>query len=979
MEQKVWKNRKKEIIQENQETGEDQTMKSGNTGLKRWWSQYYVYVISSLIILVTMLVVMVLKKHWPFGDTTLLSGDFFHQGILFMLEFKNKLANGESLLYTWNASYGTNYYVIIVNMIFNPVTLFYLFLPAGAILKASTFVYILNLILCNCAMLYYLSHRPVHSLPQNKIVNMLFSLSYALCIYMVSYINAWNMLISAVFFPLIILGLENFVANKGWKFYFVTLALSFMFNYYFTGLFCIFIILYYFTLEFEDFKTFLKKSFKILGMSVVAILISSVLLVPVAMQMLGQSYAISDYKSGIWFTTIFDIIKNFFVFNVAIDRGTAGDSYGEVNLYYGLLPLLLTTFYFLNPKIKRGVRLKKLCLAFFYLLAFDLNGLNYAMHLMHYPSWFPNRFSLFFTLFCIILAYEAWISMEWTEFKHATIGRVVTVGLGWAVVSVVCFAFAKTIDYQFTYYYSIMIFLFYMVAILFSPYMKGKIRNILAIIGCIELCLNFTFVLVLRFTFTRVVGEFEKEIVAQQEFWADSMDEEERFYRVLGGKNLITLVNEGMLYDQKGVSFFAGSTGAPKRFLKCIGVSVGENVIHNYTYNQASLSLLDIQYVYQDATMGEIKNMPDELYTSASDVMGRYELVRQQGDYELYENPTTLSLGYMINGQADEMFPDGLEEMSQKESGVQLSLNEWIEGISGVSDVIEVVPLPLTSVATLNGNGRVMDNSFFVSNGTKEFDFGEMNPNAEKVFEAEGLGIYDPTEPSVIRFDCTVEESGEYFAEVAGGFVSMGNLKAGEEVCVFFEVAPEFLTETGFATGTIYVYRFNEEQWQKAYDILAQQQLQIDSYTSISVDGTIQAEEEGILFTSIPYDENWHLYIDGEETEILPLWEDSFVAARLKPGEHTVHLEYRQRGLLLGGIISVFALGLSVLAFLYSKKKDFLLEEGMSEEHLETFYSEEVLENRKKKKKSSKDSREALLDETPENEMSVDEALQDEE
>lgn len=114
----------------------------------------------------------------------------------------------------------------------------------------------------------------------------------------------------------------------------------------------------------------------------------------------------------------------------------------------------------------------------------------------------------------------------------------------------------------------------------------------------------------------------------------------------------------------------------------------------------------------------------------------------------------------------------------------------------------------------------------------------------------------------------------------------------------------------------IRIYRFDDEKWQQAYEKLASQQLKVTGYTSTSVDGTIDVTEDGIMFTSIPYDKNWHLYVDGKETEIEPLWSRSFVSVSLPQGSHTIHLEYRQRGLIPGIVVSVIAaLALGYLLF----------------------------------------------------------------
>ena len=235
------------------------------------------------------------------------------------------------------------------------------------------------------------------------------------------------------------------------------------------GLFCFFIILYFFTLQFNNWRVFFKRSMQVLLCSVLAMGISGVVLIPVAIQITGQQYTVSGYQGNAWFTTFFDIIKNFLLFNQPIGRGTTGQSYGEVNLYYGLLPLLLTTFYFLNSKISIWMRIKRLVILALYLIAFDLNGLNYVMHMFHYTSWFPNRFSLFFTIYCLALGHEAWESARENSYQNITLIKGLLMGIGWVVITILCFAFADTIQYQYTYYYSIMVFLLYMVLLLLMP------------------------------------------------------------------------------------------------------------------------------------------------------------------------------------------------------------------------------------------------------------------------------------------------------------------------------------------------------------------------------------------------------------------------------------------------------------------------------------------------------------------------------
>lgn len=940
-----------EASREKKQQKTDRTTRTG----QQWWKEYYVYVVSSLLILLAITIVLAVKKFWPFGDGVLLNGDFILQGWPFILEFKRKLASGESLLYTWNAAFGTNFFSILTYGLVNPSTLIFMLVPEQYILQASTVLYVVNMLLINGSMLYFLTHRPGHHLEGNKIANMLFSMSYTLCFYMISNINNWTFLIVAALFPLIILGLEQFVANQGWKLYFVTLAVSFIFNYYFTGLFCIFIILYYLTLEFGSFRNFWRKSLKIMLISILAILISGAALLPTALQMMGQSYTKSAMKQGIFFTTIYDILKNFLAFNCDIGRGSAADSYGEVDLYYGLLLLLLTSFYFLNKKIKRKVRLKKLCVLLLYLIAFNTNVLNYGMHLFHYPTWFPNRFSLFFTFLCIVLAYDAWVSMEETDFKHMTVLRGVLIGVAWVVITVVCFAFATEIQYEFTYYYSIMIFLFYMVAMLLLPYLKGKEAKVLAVIGCIELILVFDYAFIYR-TSLENVNNFSTYSEKEQKLVDDYLLEEANgFSRVLEANDIVSGVNGGMLLDMKSNSIFASSMNGTSDFLWYFGILGGGNSMKSYTYTKATMSLLNIQYILLDDNLEE-RRLPEALYSTTPNLYEQYPIMAEEDGVVIYENPTVLSSGYMIPLEAEDFF---FTDVCKDEYGdfSAENINAWIEAISGVSEVMEPVEFQLDNIETLNCEAAVVDFRFYMTQDLQQETAEQFNEKGTLVFVKNSLENYDEKENAVLRLDCTALEDGDYFVEIGNSFAAVGALEQDEHFYIYYSGVKELLDANLGANGTIQLFRFNEEQWQKAYDVVSGQQLQVTGYTSSMLEGTIDVAEAGLLFTSVPYDENWSLYVDGEKTEILPLWGEAFVAVPLSEGSHTIRLEYHQKGLAAGILVSVVAFMIAVALFMLCRKgkRDWILEAAESNgEYWNTFYTEEALEEGRLRKSVKK-------------------------
>lgn len=898
--------------------------KKTNGKLGIWWKRYYVYVISSAVILAVMTVVLAIKGFWPFGKgASLLGGDFFLQGWPYATALKEKLAAGESIFHTWGAAYGANFFSNIV-LYLNPFLLVFILIPTEYVLQASTITFIITLLLLNGTMLYFLTHRPYHALPENRISNMLFSLSFTLCMYVVSNVINWNFMATAVCFPLILLGLERFVANKDWKLYFFSLAAAFFSCYYFAGLFCIFIVLYYLTLEFDSFSCFLKKSCKIMLISAMAIFVSGVILIPIFIQMLGQNYSISSYEGGSWFTSFWDILQQLLAFNKAVDIGTSSKSYGEVNLYYGILPLMLTSFYFLNPKIKRGTRLKKLLVAVIYLLAFNFNGLNYVMHMFHYPTWFPNRFSWFFTLYCVILAAEAFTDMEKDDYQMVTLPRGILLGIGWAVVTVLCFAFAQTVGYQFVYTYSIGLFLFYMVAMLLLPYLKGKEARILAMLGCVELVCSFGYAIIFRQADV-VAGRIEQEVMENREFLQKYTAEQMYgFSRTLPERDALSELNSGLIMNYHSPTIFASSIGDVGSFLGGVGVYTSDNSVQAAGYTQAIMSMLNIQYIYSDnKVMAGHGNRI--LYTNQTAPYGHYEKAAEENQFVLYENPDVLSLGYMVAGDAQDKWETLVSESGREERGIADNINILTETTSGVADVMEKIELPIQELQTVNCQAIVKDNYWLAA--------GEINTDTLDAaqFETEGSAMaleaenYDATADSYMVFTYKADKAGEYFAEIDGKYASAGYLEAGEEMHIYYELSPTDFVD-GSVSGRIQLSRFNEEQWKQAYEVLSRQQMTVEEYSDSEIQGTISVSEAGTLFTSIPYDKNWHLYVDGEEQEITPLW-NSFVSVNLDAGEHEIRLVYRQKGILAGVLISVSAILLAGGYMVgFRKKRDWLLE-----------------------------------------------------
>jgi hypothetical protein len=110
------------------------------------------------------------------------------------------------------------------------------------------------------------------------------------------------------------------------------------------------------------------------------------------------------------------------------------------------------------------------------------------------------------------------------------------------------------------------------------------------------------------------------------------------------------------------------------------------------------------------------------------------------------------------------------------------------------------------------------------------------------------------------------------------------------------------------------------------YNTLAQGGLtNIQTPNETTIQGKIFAPEDGLLYTSIPYDKGWSVSVDGKALpteDIVALGNGGLLAAQIPAGTHNISLHFSPRGLLQGTAISLLALLLLIIiAFIQKLRK----------------------------------------------------------
>ena len=142
----------------------------------------------------------------------------------------------------------------------------------------------------------------------------------------------------------------------------------------------------------------------------------------------------------------------------------------------------------------------------------------------------------------------------------------------------------------------------------------------------------------------------------------------------------------------------------------------------------------------------------------------------------------------------------------------------------------------------------------------------------------------------------------------------MGNFKAGDVITLYSNVEKE---KSG--SGKVFVYQANEELLRQGIEKLSKGGIAVSDYSDTEIKGTFTAENDSVLYTSIPYDGGWKVYIDGEEAEVTPL-KNAVVCVPVTAGSHEIRFKYCPPGFAAGAAITVGSVIVFAAIWILEKK-----------------------------------------------------------
>ena len=162
-----------------------------------------------------------------------------------------------------------------------------------------------------------------------------------------------------------------------------------------------------------------------------------------------------------------------------------------------------------------------------------------------------------------------------------------------------------------------------------------------------------------------------------------------------------------------------------------------------------------------------------------------------------------------------------------------------------------------------------------------------------------------------------------------GYILDLGYYNAYDKISVTMPISDD----NSYANVDFVAFTIDTKKFIDGYNILKNGQLEYTNFTDTLIEGTFTAEEDEMLFTSIPYDKGWNVYIDGEkvsEDNIVRVSE-ALLGVKVTSGEHTLKLEYAIPGLNIAYIISGLFVILLITAFILKKKNLFIFKNMKSD------------------------------------------------
>lgn len=852
---------------------------------------------SFLLTAVTFCIVLFTLDILGYGNRTLMRSDLIAQYVPFIQSFLRVLKGEESFWYSFSSFLGSGSILNYAYYTINPFNLLYL-IDGISVFTMTTIIIVIKLGLASASFTFFAQKV----LKSDAMASILFALCYALSTYSVT-LHYHIMWLDALYLLPWIVWLIFRLIDTG-KYFLLLFSYAYLFitNFYMAfiiGVFSVIIYLVYFLYfhnikEKKNRKLFIAVSGKFALSVLLAAGLCAIVLLPTAC-FLFRHMAEDNFEFQTLRPTFLDLINTLFI-------GQMADLDNDLPfLYSGLLTLLVFPFYFSNHEISKKEKIFAAVPMLFLLLCMFSLPLYKFMHAFDYPNWYAYRFSFLLIFLMTAAACRQFSFLHKIEQPKLIKYAAALLILYSALIPLHSVIFGALATNSNT---SLLINAAFIALWLVVFHIARKPRRCLPFL---MVCLTVAELSVNAYMCNQnsqlPIGEntVNQWYYAQKEAIETIKQEDSGFYRIDVGQDLIS--NSAQMFDYAGFNTFSSSDDYPlRRALSHLGLASGNRFISNMCRTDLVDLLFSGKYIV---------TLPSADSLSANRIT--------QDNYaqaEILENPYALSLGYMVTPNLLLYEPTN-DSFINQENLITCMTGRAYNFYDAV--LSEDITTAHNNIGVTSNNSN--DVIFYhltdkISGGISSISIPHREGQSSYFcFYQKSPGASDPT----VQIIC------DRFGADEANLFSYGNIvktnymeDSGEDVIYIYSI-----DNTDYFCNGIFAYYYDDQLLKDLYLDLSAGNMNVleerGDYIRAAVTAT---EERPLLFTSIPYDDFWYIYVDGILTPSMPVLEDAFLGVALAPGEHLIEFRYIEEGSNLGARITLISFGIVLLLILgYAVKR----------------------------------------------------------
>ncbi|MCR4779698.1 MAG: YfhO family protein [Ruminiclostridium sp.] len=871
------------------------------SGIKRFFTEDRQIWISFVVPCLTLLLSYFYFGVFPCGERSVLSLDLNGQYVYYYDHMYDVLAGKESIFYSWNRNLSGEFMGIIGYYLASPFNILVWMWPRECITEGLLTMMVTKVGAIGLCTAVYLSRGRGFG----RFTTIIFSSCYALCAYTLEQTMNPMWLDGVMILPIVVYGIEKLI-NDG-KFIMLTLSLVYAFTTCFyigfmIGIFSAIYFLYYCCVTHKKnfYRLFIWRGLAFTGVAIVSVMMSAFMLLPVYHSL---SYGKFDFSTNVSEATSLD--TNFH-FVEMLDKMFPG-SYdtcrmsGLPFIYCGTIVLIMLPCYFFMKKIRGRDRIGAAVIISVLCICMYIKQVDMLWHGGQLPNWLPYRYSFMLSFMLVTFAAQAFDNIGDISKRRLTLSA-----FAWFVV-LLLIENADTVNTDInrdimdglTVILPALLILMLVSASLVQ--MKDKIAA-KKTLWCVMLC-----IVLLGEGFYNTIYQLFKQhgdivystrpsynnvIQPTREVVNDIKEKDDGFYRI--EKTYFRTVNDPMAVNMYGLSHSSSTLNSkPITLLESLGFTARSHYTRYSGATEITKSLFGVKYEL---------SCPDNATKN----------IGSAADITVTRNELALPMAYL----ADESFAE-LELTDGKPFDNQNKLLSSMIGLSQPRDyfkrIINSDKTPVDLEKTNVTQGKTTD-------GHHSFKVVDSKKNAEIVYtlnmpETSPLYMFLPS-----RYERTVNVwlnrekfLGTYFEGDNNSIMKIGDFKKGEQVIIGLTLTKSDL----YFKEAQFVY-INEAAIQRDLQALLDMNAETvaERPTPTSMKVTVNADKDRYLFTSIPDEKGWEVFIDGKKAELKDpddptktenyyIALDALLTVPVSPGKHTIEFRFTTAGYPVAIFISI--------------------------------------------------------------------------